>query len=687
MRVLRALVAAAFLLPLLSAMPALGAQVARVDASTTHLPLAPYLDVMVDPTARLDIADVTSPEVAARFVPFAGRVGPNYAYTASALWVRFAVENASDVPTERWLALDAPWVENVEVFRDGEPPAVQGMLHPRAERELSRRAYTFRIALAPHQVRVVHVRAWGQAEVMLPLELWEVGALGKADRGITTVIALCLGVMLAMALYNAFLFFFVADRVHLYYAVYVVGAGLWCTCVDGTLLDLLPDRVQVIPHWVNMASAYTGLALAGLFMRAVLGTRAARPRLDRWLLAVVVALLIIPVARLSGLIDLRMQNIIARPLMALAIVGWIAAAVVRWRDGLTAAGYVVFGWTALLAITVVSQLALLGIVPLGVKVVPLQIPFAVEAILFSLALADAARQRNRAVARLSRASARFVPHEFLALLGKGSLPEVRQGDQIEREMTVFFLDVHAFTSLVEKITPSEAMAFVNALFARLEAPISECHGFIDKFMGDGIMALFERADDAVAGAVACLEALGAFNAERAGRGERPVAVGIGLHTGPLMLGTVGGDERLSCTVLGDSVNLASRLERMTRIFGASVLLSDATKAALRSSARLDTRCLGRVIAKGKRDAITVHELLEGLPRAERDEKRATAADFEAACRQLVAGRIEDARTSFERCQLARPGDAAVAVYLRMCAERASGGTNDGWDGAVRLDVK
>ena len=168
------------LLPLLFASRALAAPVVQVDGSTKHVLLAPYLDVLEDRTAGLDLADVTSTDIAARFAPLVGnRVGPNYAYTRSAIWARLAIENTSDVPVERWLVVDAAFVENIEVFREGEPPAVQGVLHPRGERELPRRTYSFRILLLPHQTRVVHVRGWGEGEVMLPLELWELGALGE----------------------------------------------------------------------------------------------------------------------------------------------------------------------------------------------------------------------------------------------------------------------------------------------------------------------------------------------------------------------------------------------------------------------------------------------------------------------------------------------------------------------------
>jgi len=392
---LRAIVAAVLLVLLLFAPRAFAAPAAEIDASTKHLWLAPHLDVYEDTTAKLDLAGVTGPGIAARFTPYEGRVGPNLAYTSSALWVRFAIENTSDVPMERWLVVDVPFVEHMEVFRDGEPPATQGVLHPRSERELPRRSYSFRIALAPHQTRTVHVRCWGYAEIMLPLQLWELGALGEADQQRATFSALCLGVMLAMAIYNAFLFLYVRDRSHLYYAGYVIGIGLWCMCIDGSLLDVLPDRVQVLPHWVNLVTAIPALMLAGLFVRGVLSLPSSHPRLDRALLASLALMWPGPLAYLLGIIDYRLQNIVARPAFIVAILVQIAASVVRWRDGLARAAYVLFGWLALFGMVLYVQLALFGRIP--VVPPPLSFGYSVEAILLSLALAGATRERAKQV--------------------------------------------------------------------------------------------------------------------------------------------------------------------------------------------------------------------------------------------------------------------------------------------------
>ena len=162
---------------------------------------------------------------------------------------------------------------------------------------------------------------------------------------------------------------------------------------------------------------------------------------------------------------------------------------------------------------------------------------------------------------------RFVPQEFLRILNKESITDVQLGDQIQEEMTVLFSDIRDFTLLSEKMTPEENFKFTNSYLSRMEPSIRAYHGFVDKFIGDAIMALFPtNAQDAVQAAVDMLQALFEYNQDRSKVHYDPIRVGIGINTGALMLGTVGGQSRMDGTVISDAVNLASRIESMTGVY-------------------------------------------------------------------------------------------------------------------------
>jgi hypothetical protein len=401
MGLLRAVVAAVLLLPLFLASRALAAPAAQVDASTKHLELAPYLDVLEDTTAHLGIDDVERPEGAARFTPFRGPTIPNYGFTKSAIWVRFAVTNASDAPLERWLVVDLPSLSRIEVYRDGEPPSVQGVLQPRANRELPRTSYSFRIALQPGQTRVVHLRCHGDGEAQIPMELWEIGALFVHDRAMEAKFAVPYGVMLTMALYNVFLFFFIRDRAHLYYAAAVVFGSGWLLCLDGLLLDLLPDSVQTIPHAINVITAYGNVAFLVFFARRSLHLPALHPRIDRALLTYLGVSCVIPALYLAGVGDFRILNLVGVPFGLVAQLSLLALALLRLLEGQTSARWFAIGWATLLFFFAVVLLSVRGTIPIKATLLPIHIGFALEAVFLSLALAEGVRQRNEEVTQLN----------------------------------------------------------------------------------------------------------------------------------------------------------------------------------------------------------------------------------------------------------------------------------------------
>jgi len=194
-----------------------------------------------------------------------------------------------------------------------------------------------------------------------------------------------------------------------------------------------------------------------------------------------------------------------------------------------------------------------------------------------------------------------VPHEFLALLGRQSILDVALGDHVDREMTILFADVRGFTRLSERMTPKEAFAFVNGFLAMVAPVIREHGGFIDKYIGDAIMALFPGdPDDALAAAVEMQRRVAAHGIAE---------IGVGLHTGPLTLGVVGFADRTEGTVIGDSVNLAARLQDATKELGAPIVVSEASVARLARPESFALTALGAVAVKGKAEAVRVY----GIP--------------------------------------------------------------------------
>lgn len=211
--------------------------------------------------------------------------------------------------------------------------------------------------------------------------------------------------------------------------------------------------------------------------------------------------------------------------------------------------------------------------------------------------------------RTNQSYSRFVPLEFLKFLGKKNITEIELGDQTQKEMTILFSDIRSFTQLSEKMTPKDNFDFLNSYMGRMGPIIRKHGGFVDKYLGDGIMALFpDSPDDAVEAAKEMKSTLEEHNQSRLERNYDPIRIGIGIHTGVLMLGTIGEEARMDGTVISDAVNLASRIEGLTKEYGADILLSDESYQKIRNRRKYTFQELGKVSVKGKENMIGVYEV-------------------------------------------------------------------------------
>ncbi|MBD2576835.1 adenylate/guanylate cyclase domain-containing protein [Oscillatoria sp. FACHB-1406] len=274
--------------------------------------------------------------------------------------------------------------------------------------------------------------------------------------------------------------------------------------------------------------------------------------------------------------------------------------------------------------------------------------------------------------QLTEATARFVPYQFLQLLDKESIVDIELGETVEQEMSILFSDIRSFTTLSEQMSMEENVTFINDYLSHMEPAIIENRGFIDKYIGDGIMALFHgSADDALQAGITMLQRLDEFNAIREQQERRKIAIGIGINTGKLMLGTVGGQSRMDSTAIGDAVNLASRLEGLTKEYGLPLLISEQTWLKLANPERYAIRPIDKTQVKGKLELVTVYEVFEMDDAALKEGKFATRWLFEEA-RQLYQQQVfEEAAIRFSDCLNQNPRDRAARILLNRCQNQQS----------------
>ena len=253
------------------------------------------------------------------------------------------------------------------------------------------------------------------------------------------------------------------------------------------------------------------------------------------------------------------------------------------------------------------------------------------------------------------------------MMGKDDITSVSLGDHIEKTMTILFADIRGFTSLSEEMPPRENFTFINAYMKCINPVIARHGGIINKYIGDAIMALFPAdADDAVKCAIGMLRQLVAFNRSIKKTGSSRIKIGIGLNTGLMMLGIVGGERFMETTVISDAVNLASRIESMTKDYNVPFLISEHTYYSLFGASEHNTRFVDRVRVKGKAQCQSVYEVFDADPKSLRTAKQKTKADFEEALAFYHFKDVPKATKLLEKLLRRVPGDTVAKVYHERC---------------------
>ncbi|TGN19988.1 adenylate/guanylate cyclase domain-containing protein [Leptospira idonii] len=285
------------------------------------------------------------------------------------------------------------------------------------------------------------------------------------------------------------------------------------------------------------------------------------------------------------------------------------------------------------------------------------------------------------LSKTNRAYSRFVPREFLNLLEKKTILDINLGDHVQREMTILFSDIRSFTSLSEKMSPSENFHFLNSYLNKIAPVIETNKGFIDKYLGDAIMGLFpEHADNALEASISIQREIYSYNRSREQSGKSPLKVGIGLHTGNLILGTIGHVERMEGTVISDSVNLASRIEGLTKYYGSNILISEDTFHALKDPKKYNVRLLDNVMVHGKETSTFVIEVLDGYPEELQNRFLENRKDFEIGHLLYKEKAFHASIEFFKKVIESNPYDSACAFYLKRAEFYDKFGAPPEWDG-------
>ncbi len=304
---------------------------------------------------------------------------------------------------------------------------------------------------------------------------------------------------------------------------------------------------------------------------------------------------------------------------------------------------------------------------------------------FAMAYKQIEDQRSDLI-NTNEAYSRFVPKEFLFYLKKSSITEIRLGDCTTEDMSILFSDIRNFTTLAESMNQKDTFDFLNSYLSRIGPIVRNNNGFIDKYIGDAIMALFPGSPSVVVkAAVEMQREMIRYNIDRQRAGYRPISIGIGINSGPMMLGTIGEHNRMDSTVISDIVNLASRLESLTKLYGASILTTADILADLTVLRTYNYRMIDVVTVKGRFEPATLIEILDGLPDEQFELKLQSKFKYEEGLQCYQFRDMVKAREIFSELHRINPEDKAVKLFLDRSSIFSE--LPDDWDWISRYEEK
>ncbi|MGJ4744936.1 7TM diverse intracellular signaling domain-containing protein [Leptospira sp. SA-E8] len=571
-------------------------------------------DYLIESTATLKAEEVL--EQKDKFQASKKELG--FGYTPAKIWVKTKIKNCNPSQEIVWFEL-VSLIDSIEFYKveDGKAILVShtGRTLPVSDRNIRHRNFIFPLALEPEKESEVLFGFQSKGSLLLPLKVWNQESFLEEEHKVQFLFGAYFGLLAVMLLYNLFLFFSVKDLSYLFYCGYIfllafVQSGIW----GFTHLFIFPD----LPAWADATFPITinstGI-FALLFAYHFLRIKERLPRIKYLYLFLGFVSLSLGILGEVGFYRISVGvGLVAVSAESLLIFGTsLYFLLLGYRE----ARLFLAGWSMILIGAVIIGLRNFGILPFNFFTnYSVQIGSVLEAVLLSLSLGDKINilelQRKETERKaledfksLSAAFSRFFNSRIIPVLGHKDVRDVKAGDAVRVRMAVLFLDIRGFTTFSERKDAAEVFAILNLFLSRLVPSVEKEGGFVDKFIGDSIMALYPGSPaDAVRSAISLIKATEEFNKENLGKISE-IKVGIGIHYGNVILGTVGSETRLDGTAIGDTVNTASRLEGLTRKYEVPILVSSNLVQAAEEIPGIVWKSLGETEIKGRSATLEV----------------------------------------------------------------------------------
>ena len=642
------------------------------------LPLAKHVTVFIDESNQASLEDLMKDD---NLLKQPKDDNLSFGYSENTHWFAFEFFNDTSEDLSRYLEVAYPPLDTIILYQTLNKKVVftetLGDDISMLARSIKHHSHVFLMKFLPKQKYKIYLKVKTTSSIRVPLTLYSVKSFHEKDHIEQYILGLYYGVMIAMILYNLLIFLTIKEINYLWYVLYISTFTMFVLVLNGVASERFwPDSPS---WWSNLSLNVFGLAFLAFFInfaRAFLNFKNYAPLLNHVLLYLTgFYALMIPLCFVLPLRFLNQYNSVLAFLNALMVVGMAIFAIMK---GFRPARLFLLAFGVLLFFGIIWTLSRGGLFGNSfIAEYGMQIGSVIEVIVLAIALGKTLNTlktekekteleslKNRLL--LLESFSRFVPKQFLKSLGKSSVEEVNEGEANAQEMVVMFCDIRKFTSLSESMTPDENFRFLNSYLKRMAPIILNNNGFIDKFIGDAIMALFAKADDALRASIAMYKELIHYNKLRNRQNYAPIDIGIGLNAGQVILGTVGSKERLDTTVIGNAVNLASRIESLNKIYGTRLILSESVREGLHSKDKFRLRLIDNIMVRGKESSTKIYECYDIDSDDHKRDKEKLLVEYEEALEYYTKGSFETALAKFNALAKNDSSDLIYTMYVKRC---------------------
>lgn len=577
------------------------------------------IEILQDATKELTIQEVSSESMSIRFTPVHSK-NINLGLSESAFWFRFSIKKSAGVgQTKSWLLnIGRCFLTRCELFfsthsSDQSEGRSQWQMLDANQFEEKQKSIVcspivFPLPLLKTQPTVFYLRIHSpEGGLYFSFKIGTEKAINDSLEEKTLWFGIYYGTLLAMLFFNLYLYISLRETVQLYYILYIVSVILYFIFINGIFAEYFSDKI--LHDRLNIFVVGLTIFWATGFGKYFLDTKKYAGYIDKILAAIMTAsvglLLVTPFATLLFLNQATSLLGMASP------VSMIIAAIICWRKGFRPIFFFLLAWSILCVSGIIYALTYRGTLPyLVLTFYSFQIGSCLEVVILSFAMGERLRNLRRERDSIRRMFGKYVSNEICDEILSGKIPL----DGEVKEVTVLISDLRDYTPLVESTPPKDLVKITNMYLEAMAKIIEQNRGVILRFVGDSIQAVFgaplplkDHPALAVKTALDMRTELISVNDRLEKSGFKKLRHGIGIHTGNVTVANIGSPERLSYSLSGITVNVASRLENLNKKFNTDILISKTTMSFIKDD--LHVKSLGPVVLRGLSEPLEVLKVL------------------------------------------------------------------------------